>query len=97
MFGSDHAGERAAAAAKADELVRRLGLTWTEVLTSEPRSLAAPAASAAQKLAFVRRHLHALNDWEIGFIRDLAHYRRLTPKQVNIVDQLVDKIERGPR
>jgi hypothetical protein len=31
MFGSAHAGERAAAAAKADQLVRNLGLTWFDV------------------------------------------------------------------
>jgi hypothetical protein len=97
MFGSDHAGERAAAAAKADQLVRKLGLTWNEVLTSAPGALAAPPASHAQKLAFVRRHLHALNSWEVGFVRDMAHYRRLTPKQQNIVDRLIAKIERRPR
>jgi hypothetical protein len=31
-FGSDYDGERAAAAAKADELVRKRGLTWRDVL-----------------------------------------------------------------
>jgi hypothetical protein len=32
MFGSAHDGERAAAAAKADALVRSLGLTWRDVV-----------------------------------------------------------------
>ena len=94
MLGSAHAGERAAAAAKADQLIRKHGLTWTEVLTSAPRTLAAPPASHAQKLAFVRQHLHALNAWEVKFVRDVANYRRLTPGQLTIVDQLIDKIER---
>jgi hypothetical protein len=97
MFGSDHAGERAAAAAKADQLVRKLGLTWNDVLISTPRALAAPPASSAQKLAFVRQHLRALNSWEIKFINDVAHYRRLTPGQLTIVDQLIAKIERRSR
>src|SRR4051812_18279276 len=34
MLGSDFDGERAAAAAKADELVRDLGLTWDAVVAS---------------------------------------------------------------
>jgi hypothetical protein len=32
MFGSHHAGERSAAAAKADSLVRAAGLTWPDVI-----------------------------------------------------------------
>lgn len=31
MLGSDHAGERAAAAAKADALLRAAGTTWAEI------------------------------------------------------------------
>jgi hypothetical protein len=38
MFGSDHNGERTASAAKADELVRSVGLTWPEILLP-PREL----------------------------------------------------------
>jgi hypothetical protein len=36
MCGSAHAGERAAAAAKADQLVRSLNLTWHEVIMAPP-------------------------------------------------------------
>jgi hypothetical protein len=32
MLGSDHAGERAAAAAKVEEELRRLGVTWPDLL-----------------------------------------------------------------
>ena len=34
MLGSDHVGERAAAGLKANQLVRELGLTWDQVITS---------------------------------------------------------------
>lgn len=38
LFGSEHAGERAAAAAKANDIVRAAGLTWDRVLVpSLPR------------------------------------------------------------
>ena len=34
MFSSNHAGERSSAAAMADELVRKAGLVWSEVIFS---------------------------------------------------------------
>jgi hypothetical protein len=34
MCGSDHAGERSAAALKADQLLRAHGMTWAEVITA---------------------------------------------------------------
>ena len=36
MFGSDHVGERAAAAAKANQFLHDLGLTWRALLVPEP-------------------------------------------------------------
>jgi hypothetical protein len=36
LLGSDHAGERAAAAAKANTLVRDAGLTWRDVVMPSP-------------------------------------------------------------
>lgn len=36
MFGSAHAGERAAAAAKAHDLIRSLRLTWFDVIAPPP-------------------------------------------------------------
>lgn len=36
LFGSDHAGERASAAVKADALLRAHGLTWFDVLAKQP-------------------------------------------------------------
>jgi hypothetical protein len=36
LLGSNHAGEREAAAQAADRLVRGLGLTWSEVIAPPP-------------------------------------------------------------
>ena len=33
MFGSDHAGERAAAAEMADRLLKERGLTWFDIIS----------------------------------------------------------------
>jgi hypothetical protein len=51
MLGSAHDGERAAAGLKAHELVRRHGLTWSDIL------LAAPGIAAKARLA---RQAHRL-------------------------------------
>ena len=36
LLGSDHAAERASAGAKANELIRSRGLTWTQVVSTWP-------------------------------------------------------------
>ena len=49
MFGSNHDGERASAAAMADSLVRRLNMTWHEVISSSPpTSSSRPTSSRAR-------------------------------------------------
>jgi hypothetical protein len=74
MLGSDHAGERANAAAAADRLVRGNGLTWSEVL--EPQAPPAPPApatgSVGEMVAFCRRHPAAQSSWERKFVASIA-------------------------
>ena len=90
MFGSAHAGERAAAAAKADQLVRSLGLTWFDVLVPKQNELA--GAAIALKLALLRDNLELLTDWERRFVFSLSKFRRLSDKQRKVLDQLVAKV-----
>ena len=47
MLGSAHDGERAVAAAKADELVRSRGLTWSDVV-ARPQLASAPRRSSSE-------------------------------------------------
>ena len=90
MFGSAHAGERAAAAAKADQLVRALGLTWFDVLVPKQNQLV--GAALAMKLALLRDNLERLTDWERGFVASLSKFRRLSDKQRKVLDRLVAKV-----
>jgi hypothetical protein len=95
MFGSDHAGERAAAAAKADALLRHLGVTWHELIAPTHRPLIAPPtrpASVAAKIALLRQRAGLLNRWERDFLASLNGFRRLSPKQCAIVDDLFERI-----
>jgi hypothetical protein len=94
-LGSVHDGERAAAALKADQLVRGLGLTWREVLAPRSNLLTAPEAqSLPAKIELLRRHLPMLTEWERGFVVSLARFRRFSPKQVAVIDRLTANIER---
>ncbi len=99
LLGSVHDGEVAAAGRAADALVRRAGLTWSEVLT--PRLLAPdqnPAfASVGEACAFCLALPDRLTDWEIEFCYSLLQqHRPLSPKQAAVLDRLVDKV-RGCR
>jgi hypothetical protein len=77
MFGSDHAGERAAAAALADRMVRELGLRWADVI-SVPLVPADPGheeVSWQAALDACLEHVRELNPRDQNFVRSLARWR----------------------
>lgn len=59
MLGSEHAGERAAAAAKADAMVKEAGLTWAQVLSGSPPSRRAPTPEEYSDLMKAMRRAYA--------------------------------------
>jgi hypothetical protein len=71
MFGSDHAGERATAALKADRLVRDQGLTWPDVILPARRS--SSASSTADKIAFARQYRRSVH---VGARLPLQHQQQ---------------------
>ena len=100
MFGSNHDGERASAAAKADTLVRERGLSWRDLLAPKARTKKkrwrAPEI-IEEKLAALREsetdYPGALNDWELEFVISVSRYAdTLTEKQERLVDTLIYKL-----
>ena len=102
MFGSNHAGERANAAAAADRLVRQAGLTWHDIV--QP-ALPPPASNpdiegADDAIKFCARHCNVysspLTEWERKFIASLAVQcrRTLSKKQTAVLMRLVEKCRR---
>jgi hypothetical protein len=102
MFSSQFDGERAAAAAQADRIVRSAGLTWDEVLapvkppgagrfeTSRRRDVLSPAEILAD-------HGHELSQWERSFLGDLLKWRgALTAKQTLALDRIRARVSGGP-
>jgi hypothetical protein len=71
MFCSNHAGERASAAAMADSLVRQRGLTWQQVIRPSP-PISGPPISGPP--IWSRSHPHGFNCDDLS-IEELFHPR----------------------
>lgn len=86
LFSSDKLGERAAAAAMADALLRKLELTWDELINraSEPSTdeLIDQALEAA----------NSLTEWERKFLAGVRRLPTLTEKQLAALHAIVAKI-----
>ena len=100
MFGSAHDGERAAAALKADQLVRNNGCTWSDVIRPgvEKRSgrQSRPDPSWKVDAEFCQEHAEELNDWEDSFIDSILSQARdrLSDKQKETLERIVEKLRR---
>ena len=94
MFGSDHLGERAAAAAKAHDLVRGAGLTWPDVLASHASQSETHRGDGPQRAW--RRELTpaiilatygaGLTGWERCFLATLVKRPHWSAKQHEVLD-----------
>jgi hypothetical protein len=85
MFGSEHDGERASAALKADQLVRGAGLRWNDIIPSLPSPESLP-----ELCGWLLAHREALNDWEFAFVSTIR--APLSVKQKNKLDQIAAKV-----
>jgi hypothetical protein len=88
-LGSEHAGERAAAALQADQLLRDRGLTWPDIISRPTDSIEDRIDEALRAGAGV------LNAWEEGFLRGIRGRQHLTEKQLAKLDAIVAKVRGG--
>ena len=85
-LGSDHDGEITAAGRKAHAFIRRLGLTWADVIFCPPESWWDMTAACAKQA-------HMLNERERNFIRNIARFRRPpTDKQLAWLRGIYDRL-----
>ena len=90
MFGSDHEGERAAAASVADRLLRQHGLSWADVLWAKPSR-----STTEDQIDFVLCHGEGILDpWQEGFLRGIQGRQFLTKKQLRKLEELVELVSR---
>lgn len=96
MFGSEHAGERAAAAAQAHTLVCRLGLTWHDMFcepSEQPPSVTTFRPDWRQMAEACGVHVHHFSHREARFIRDMQVARQQpTGRQLDWLTSLYDRL-----
>ena len=96
LLGSNHAGERDAAALAAHRLVQSRGMTWPEVIeppSSPPVRKTLPELGPWQ--ATVAECLHRpdlLSEWEIGFLDGLLRFPRLSLKQRSCLAKIAGRV-----
>ncbi len=100
MFSSDHMGERAAAAKKADELVRAAKLTWPDILHAERPDTRKFQSSRRRAVLtpgeLLARHGAQLTGWERGFLTGLIRRPfRMTARQTEILNEIRAKCAAG--
>jgi hypothetical protein len=91
MFGSDHAGERAAAAAMANKLVRTQGLTWSEIIVPMSSTPTSPR-SIEEQIDFALSYKEVLSAWDWGFVNGIRGRQFLTEKQLAKLGDIVAKV-----
>jgi hypothetical protein len=106
MLGSGHDSERASAALKADQLLRRHGLRWPDVIRapSSPsptghhlRRGHEPAQINRRAVAYLAAcSADVVTNWELSFCRQLTRHRSIGPKQLGILHGLVDNCRAFP-
>jgi succinate dehydrogenase flavin-adding protein (antitoxin of CptAB toxin-antitoxin module) len=90
-LGSDHDGERAAAARKAHEFIARLGLTWGDVIYSPPA-----VNQWAHIAAECAKHEQILSESERDFIANIQRRRRPpTAKQLAWLEAIHARLYHG--
>ncbi len=95
MLGSDHDGERAAAALKADHFVKQAGLTWEAIVSPNraPKPHRPPEFGTWRKTC--RECLARdkdLRQWERGFLRDLPKFQRISTKQRYCLNEIAIRL-----
>jgi hypothetical protein len=97
MLGSDHSGERDSAGLAAHRLVQQAGLTWADVVSPPPGERELPELGTwRQTCRECLQQPGSLRAWELGFLRDLPRFKRLSVKQRYVLREIADRVlQRG--
>jgi hypothetical protein len=93
LLGSDHAGERDAAALAASRLLKTNGLTWEDALTPRPVERRRPEHSTWRTTcARLIENPRALRPWERTFVADLPSFQRISTKQRYVLSEIATRV-----
>ena len=99
FLGSDHDGERSAAAYLVTMILRKEGLTWRQVIEAAgPRTTGAEPDELpgwVDQIQTIIQHLQYLTDWESEFaLSIMGHGRKWIPstKQLAVIERIFRKV-----
>lgn len=99
MLGSDFDGERASAGLLASRLLKHHGLRWDDLIPPAVGQIAEQSDhDVGSDLNLCLRHNAMLTDWERSFCVSLTTVRRLSPKQIGVLQRIAAALrDRGCR
>lgn len=99
MIGSKHDGEALAAARKADEMVKKIGSTWDNILGGPAidDTIADQPAHCFTAQRLLQDGKGALTDFERNFLRGILAFKKLSANQARTLHGIKMKVhsERG--
>jgi hypothetical protein len=91
--GSSHAGERDSATLKAGDLLRKKGMTITEVILSPAAPPPPLFRSQRDKIRFATVNSDALTTWEQRFAANISQQRKpLSLKQAVHLEEIIERL-----
>ena len=98
-LATNHDGERLATVAAIERVLRAHGLDWHHFADVVGDGIAARHLLSGDtgRIFFCLAHAALLSDWERDFCRSLLGFRRLSPKQLAVLDRLVTKVQEAGR
>lgn len=95
LLGSEHDGERAAAAAKAHSMLVASGLTWSDLAKAVVRKPERKMPEMGTWRATCREcldHARDLRAWEREFLTDLPKFPRISTKQRYCLNEIAIRL-----
>lgn len=92
LLASPHVGERAAAALKVADLVRRAGLRWDDILADGMTPRWREPATLDEAVGVCFAHFDLLTHWEKTFIRNIKGKQRLSERQACALDRILARL-----
>lgn len=93
MLGSEHAGERDAAALAAHRLIQKRGITWDQALTPRPVEKQLPEMGTWRTTCrTLLEHRAQLRAWEVSFLTHLQNFPRISVKQRYVLGEIAKRV-----
>jgi hypothetical protein len=92
LFSSNHVGERAEAARRADAIVKAAGLDWHELLTPARAHREPQRGIWRTTCEELQKRPGDLRTWERAFVADLPKFSRISTKQRYVLDEIARRV-----